>query len=345
MQNLTVEHFRNIINLSENYFSQSENEKEMSSHLWLAEADLEKVLKLLDERSGLVKGNTILLELDSTTPKDIIQSLKYYFRNLVFFDDGHPLLKNFIDGIKQNKAEDLEQKSMHYKACMQTLITELIKKHDKLRAYCLHEILHLIYKSLTSEERNAYEVAPIVTSTIAPMFQEAFSYKENHELIVPMFEAFAFIIRDAAYRNTFHAMYPDVDPSLELLTLVTSEESKEVNAPIDSITEQSAMREIMENPEQEKAKKEDKIFEPAKAEAANKVDMCMQSIIKKLQGIWSVLKPKLIQSWNYAYPKTKAFVLWLLPRIKEFLAKCWKLLCSGLKETYKMIVKKKESGG
>ncbi|MCS5708745.1 hypothetical protein CC99x_007490 [Candidatus Berkiella cookevillensis] len=344
MHNLKVERFRNIINLSENYFSQSENEKEMSSHLWLAETDLEKVLKLLDEKSGLPKGNSILLELDSTTSKDIIQSVKYYFRNLVFFDNGNLLLQNFIDGIRQNKTKDLKQKSMHYQACMQTLITELIKRDDKLRAYCLHEILHLIYKSLTPEERDAYEVAPIVTSTIAPMFQEAFGYKENHELIVPMFEAFAFIVRDAAYRNTFHLMYPDVDPSLELLTLVTSEERNEVNAPIDPTTEQSAMRKIMENPEQEQAKKEEKISEPAKAEVASKLDMCMQSIMKKLQGIWSALKPKLIQGWNYAYPKTKAFVLWLLPKIKEFLVKCWKLLCSGLKETYKMIVKKKESG-
>lgn len=342
MHNLTVEHFRNIINLSENYFSQSENEKEMSSDLWLAEADLEKVLRLLDERSGLPKGNTILLELDSTTSKDIIQSLKYYFRNLVFFDDGNPLLQNFIDGITQNKAEDLEQKSMHYQACMQVLITELIKSHDNVRAYCLHEILHLIYKSLTPKERDDYGVAPIITSTIAPMFQEAFGCKENHALIVPMFEAFAFIIRDTAYKNTFHIMYPDVDPSLELLNLVIAEENKEVHTPIEPITEQSTMREIMEKPEQEQVKKEEKIVEPAKAEAASKLDMCMQSIMRKLQGFWHVLKPKLIQCWHYVYPRAKSFVLWVLPKIKEFLVKCWKLLCSGIKETYKMIVKKKK---
>lgn len=374
---LEIHHFRNIINLSEVYFSQSENHKELSTSLWLAEIDLENILRLLDEESGLPNGNTIILDLDSTTAKDIIQSLKYYFRHLAFFDKGHPFLENFISGIKQNTAEGIEQKAFYYQSCMQSLIKELISNHDSSRAYCLHEILHLIYMSLTSQEMDNTEVVPMVTSTIAPMFQEAFGYKDDNELIVPMFRAFAFIIRDPSYKDTFHSVYPDADPDLKLLSLAIQQESKEVDVYpdndlghsaavlsseldakedpkedlkedkeqaatiLDTMIEQSTKREAMENSEQEKPK-EEKNSEPAKAAVVNKLDHFIQSSLKKLQLLWSSAKPKLIQFCNLAYKKAKELALWCYPRLKDFAIKCWQLLCSGIKETYKMMVKKKD---
>src|SRR5690606_10672663 len=104
-------------------------------------------------------------------------------------------------------------------------VDKLLKQEDIMRVYCLHEILHLIHTSLTPTESNERDLAPRITATVAPMFQEAFGVSQEPELIPLFFEAFAHIIRDKKYQEPFHKFYIDLDPKQTLKQLQFEEDS------------------------------------------------------------------------------------------------------------------------
>lgn len=245
-----IDKLKMIINLSKGYFEMHPNESSISSDDWMHVHDEDKIANLLDEKSGLPTGNVILLELETTTANDIIQAMKCYFRQLLFFEQNDLHVKRLITALKETKTKDAKQRPQLYQQAMRSLIKDLLDEKDYTRAYCLHELLHFIHATLTVDELENPIMAPNVTASIAPMFQEAFHLSNDRDCIALFFEAFASIVKDENYAKTFHQCFPEIDKEEHLSSIrppenepssidaqVPGAQAPEVQAPEEKILE------------------------------------------------------------------------------------------------------------
>lgn len=232
-----IDQLRNIINLSNGYLDLHQAYPEMNEDIWLQEVDSEKIKYLLDPTTGLVQGNAILIELDSTHAQELIQSLKYFFRHLDFFNEDKTLANKFIETLTRIKQSKSQNKRLHYQQAMEDLINNLLNENDVKRAYCLHEILRLIHLSFSKEDYLDSEIAPPITAAVAPMFQDAFGLSDRYYQIALFYEAFAYIIQDTYYEKSFHTIFQEYDPEETLKTLDTG---TSLQTEADEITTKSA---------------------------------------------------------------------------------------------------------
>tara|TARA_R110002110_G_scaffold404606_1_gene623151 strand:+ start:176883 stop:178007 length:1125 start_codon:yes stop_codon:yes gene_type:complete len=190
----TTQQLKELINFS---VDELEVDKPDLDALWLNKGTPENISKLLSNTTNTT----------DFTQYDLIDALKQVMRSANIFNDKDPHITNFIETIKNIENISPINASQKYQEAMDALILRLANSGDTDKAYCLFQFLYFTRHILRPKTQNEYFKCALV---IGPIFQEAFGKKDEALLIPTFYNAFAHIIANEKYDQTYYMTSPPI---------------------------------------------------------------------------------------------------------------------------------------
>lgn len=342
-ENGDLQQLETVIKLIGYYLSLGNKEQSLSEDIWIGAQGSEDMVSLLAQNSELLTKGERLVDDGRIDLKTLLQCTKYLFRHLGILASYPDLVEQFYQSIQGAERDEISKRPQGFQSSMRVLIDELVHQKEFARAYCVHELLFYIQQSLTTDTSESTEtteqtarkdVAPKLTATIAPMFQEAFGMMDRSDCITLFFEAMAYIVRDDRYRQPFYDIYKDFDvdpvdvklatepePEIKPEAEINSESSLSIDMEVAPVEEDEQIQEqeqmvVTEHIEctspQAQRPVSDKKLGIAQLPEYKKYEKFLTNIESKSIKGWVILKPFLISVWRFSKPFIKKAMLWAL---------------------------------